>query len=170
MIYALLYYPNIESPHINQFRKKYDPLVDLIAPHITLMFPVPESIGEDNLVHHLEKVLCNWQPFQIRLQGVQISSDDHLFLILQEGNADVIRLHDEIYTGILIEFRRVDIPFIPHVTLGVFKEDSSNRERVLEEARQLGIDHRCVLDKLHLVKVNDDRSRIVWSKECSLVG
>jgi 2'-5' RNA ligase len=168
MIYALVHYPSVESPRINQVREKYDPQVDLIAPHITLMFPVPESVGEDILVRHLERVLCNWQPFLIHLQGVQISLDDHLFLMLQEGNANVIRLHDEIYTGILVEYRREDIPFIPHVTLGVFEENSSNHERVLEEAKQLGIDQSCMLDKLHLVKVNDDRSRIVWNKEFSL--
>ena len=169
MIYALVHYPNVESPRIHQFRTKYDPQVNLIAPHITLMFPVPESIGKDNLVRHLERVLCNWQPFLIHLQGVQVSSDDHLFLLLQEGSANVVRLHDEIYTGILFEYRREDIPFVPHVTLGVCREASSNHERVLEEAKQLGIDQRCVLDKLHLVAVNDDRSRIIWSKEFSLV-
>ena len=168
MIYALVHYPNVESPRIHQFRKKYDPQVDLIAPHITLMFPVPESVGEDTLVRHLESVLCNWQPFPIHLQGVQISSDDHLFLLLQEGNGKVIRLYDEIYTGILVEYRREDIPFVPHVTLGVSREDSSNHERVLEEAKQLGIDQRGVLDTLHLLKVNDDRSSIVWSKEFPL--
>lgn len=168
MIYALVYYPNVGNSRIHQFRKKYDPQVDLIAPHITLMFPVSESIGEDNLVHHLEQVLCNCQPFLIHLQGVQISSDDHLFLLLQEGNAAVIRLHDEIYTGLLVRYLREDIPFVPHVTLGVFKEDTSNRDGVLEEARQLGIDQRDVLDKLHLIKVNDDRTRIVWSTEFPL--
>ena len=168
MIYALVHYPNVESPRIHQFRKKYDPQVDLMAPHITLMFPVPESVGEDNLVRHLESILWNWQPFLIHVQGVQISSDDHLFLMLQKGNANVIRLHHELYTSILVEYRRVDIPFVPHVTLGVFIGDSSNRECVLEEAKQLGIDQRGVLDKLHLVKVNDDRSRITWSREFSL--
>lgn len=168
MIYALVYYPTIQSPRIHQFRKNYDPQADLIALHLTLMFPVPDSIGENNLVHHLEQVLYTWQPFLIHLHGVQISSDGYLFLLLQEGNADVIRLHDEIYTGLLVEYWRKDIPFVPHVTLGVFQEATSNREHVFEEARQLGIDQRELLDKLHLVKVNDDRTRIIWSREFPL--
>ena len=168
MIYALIHYPNFDHPRLDQFRKKYDVQVNLIALHITLMFPVPESMGEENLVHHLENVLHNWQPFPIHLQGVQISPDDHVFLMLQKGNAEILRLHSEIYTGILVDYRREDIPFVPHLTLGVLNQDSNEHDHVLEEAKQLDIDHHSVLDKLHLVKVNDDRSKIVWSKEFSL--
>jgi len=149
---------------------KYDPQVDLIEPHITLMFPVSESIGEENLVHHLESIVSGWQSFPVHLQRLQISSDGHLFLLIQEGNANLIRLHSQIYTGILAGYRRDDIPFVPHVTLGVLNKDSIKHNLVLEEAKQLGIDHYCVLDKLHLVKVNDDRSKIVWSKDFQLAG
>lgn len=168
MIYALVHYPNIDTQCINQLRMKYDSQFGLIEPHITLMFPVLDSIGEDNLVHHLESVLCNRQSFLIHLQGFQISSDDHLFLLLQEGNKNILHLHREIYTGILADYLRKDVTFIPHLTLGVLNKDPSQRDRALEEAKRLGIDHRCLLDKLHLVKVNDDRSKIVWSKEFSL--
>ena len=119
MIYSLVHYPNIDIRRINQFRKKYDPLFSMIALHVTIMFPVPESVGEDNLIRHLENVLYSWQAFSIHLQEVKLSSDDYLYLLLQEGSEDVIRLHDEIYTGMLVDFLRKDILFIPHLTLGV---------------------------------------------------
>ncbi len=169
MIYALIHYPNIDTRHINQLRKKYDPQFELIEPHITLMFPVAESIGEEDLVHHLENVLSNRQSFPIHLQGYQISSDDYLFLLIREGSANIIRLHDEVYTGILADYWRKDIPFIPHLTLGVLNQTSTNHGRALEEAQQLDMNHHCVLDKLHLVKGNDERSKIVWSKEFLLI-
>jgi 2'-5' RNA ligase len=164
MIYALVHYPNIDIRRINQFRRKYDPQVELIEPHITVVFPVSESIGEDNLVHHFESVLGNWQGFPIHILECQISSDDYVFLLIKEGNADIIRLHDELYTGVLAGYLRKDIPFVPHLTLGVLNQSSMDRDRVLEEAEQLGLDYHCVLDKLHLVKVNNDRSKIVSSK------
>jgi 2'-5' RNA ligase len=147
---------------------QYDPQFELIEPHITLMFPVSESIGKAKLVHHLEGVLSRWQPFPVHLQGLQISADDHLFLLIQEGHVNIDRLHDEIYTGLLTEYRRRDVLFVPHLTLGVLNKDSDKRNRVLQEANCLGIDHFCTLDKLHLVQVNDDRSKIVWSKEFAL--
>ncbi len=169
MIYALVHYPDIDTRRINQFRRKHDPQIELIEPHITLMFPVPESIGEEKLVNHLASVLRSWQSFPVRLQGCQIASDDHLFLLIQEGKTEIIRLHDEIYTIILADYWRKEVPFIPHLTLGVVKKNSMDRNQVLQEAEALGIDYYCLLDRLHLVKVTDDRSKLVGSKEFLLV-
>ena len=168
MIYALVHYPNVDTKRINQLRKKYDPQVDLIEPHITLMFPVPESIGEDNLVNHIESILSGWQPFPIHLQGFQKSWDDYLFLMVKEGDADIIGLHSEIYTGILADYRKEDVPFVPHLTLGVLAKNANEYPEVLGEAKRLNLDHRSVLDKLHLVKINNERAQIIWSKEFSL--
>jgi hypothetical protein len=41
MFYALVHYPQIDPEFINDFRRKYDPHVDLIEPHITFVFLVP---------------------------------------------------------------------------------------------------------------------------------
>ena len=169
MIYALVHYPNVDTERINLFRKKYDPQFDLIGPHLTLMFPVPESIGEKNLVHHLQSVLNSWHPFTIHLQGLQKSSDDYLFLMVQEGSADIIGLHSKIYTGVLADYRQENIPFVPHLTLGVFANNAAEYAEALEEAKRLDLDYRCVLDNVHLLKVNDDRTRIVWNREFSLL-
>ena len=168
MVYALVHYPNVDTRRISLFRKKYDPQAGLIEPHITLMFPVPELVGEDNLVHHLQNVLSNRRPFPIHLQGLQKSWDDYLFLMVQEGCGDIIDLHGRIYTGLLADYRKEDTPFVPHLTLGVFAKNADEYAEALEEAKRLDLDYRCVLDKVHLVKVNDDRTRIVWSREFSL--
>ena len=167
MIYALVHYPNVDTLYINQFRKKHDPQVDLIEPHITIMFPVPESIGEDYLVNHIENALSDWKSFPIHLQGIQKSWDDYLFLMVQEGSANIIDLHSQIYTGRLVDYLKEGIPFVPHLTLGVLTKNAVEHSEMVEEAKRFGLDYRCVLDKLHLVKVNDDRSQIVWSKEFS---
>jgi 2'-5' RNA ligase len=169
MIYALVHFPNIDARHIDQLRRKYDPQVELIEPHITFMFPISAVIGTDPVVYHLGNVLNRWKSFPIHLRGLQISSDDHLFLLLEEGHANVVRLHDEIYTGRLADHHRKDIPYVPHLTLGVLPRDSNQQERVLAEAKQLGMDYHCVLDRLTLVKINDARSKIVWNKEFRLV-
>jgi 2'-5' RNA ligase len=165
MIYALVHYPNTDYGRINQFRKKYDPQFELIQPHITLMFPVPESVGEKELIHHFASVLKGWASFPLHLHGCQISLDNYVFLLIEEGHANIIHLHDEVYTGILADYWRKEIPFVPHLTLGVLNKNGTNDREVLQEAEELGIDYHCVLDKLHLVMVNDARSKIVWSKE-----
>jgi 2'-5' RNA ligase len=165
MLYALVHYPAVEHGHINRLRSKYDPQFHLIAPHITIMFPIPDSIGERSLVTHIESVLRRWEPFPIRLKGLQQSWDECLFLLLNVGEGDVIRLHDEIYTGLLSEYRNEVRPFIPHLTIGAFSAKSEDYAQALKEAEQLKINYECLLDRLHLIKINDERSQIVWSKE-----
>ena len=178
MYYALVQYPNIDTERIDQIRRKYDPTVDLIGPHVTIMFPVPESVGEGALVRHIEKVLKHRQPFQVRIHGFKKSWDHWLFLTLEEGNTNVINviaLYEEIYTGILAQYRRDDIEFIPHIGLGLFvKEgaqydlkdpkqldfDAQRYQQALLEAQALNLDFRCQVDKLHLVKLVDDFSSI----------
>ena len=165
MLHALVHYPAVELRHIDQLRSKYDPQFHLIAPHITIMFPAPDSIGERSLVSHIESVLRRWESFPIRLKGFQQSWDEYLFLLLNKGEQDVIRLREEIYTGLPSEYRNEARPFIPHVTLGVFTGRNEEYAQALKEAELLNLDYECLLDRLHLIKVNDERSQIIWSKE-----
>src|SRR5438093_5551075 len=78
MIYSLVHFTHIDAERISQIRGKYDPQVELIQPHITVMFPVPESIGEDKLFDHLGHILRNTKSFTIQLQGLAKSPDDYL--------------------------------------------------------------------------------------------
>lgn len=123
MAYALIHYPAVDVVSIRRLRKKYDPQVELIEPHITIVFPVPDSIGEQDLISHTQNVLLAWQPFTIHLKGLDWSWDNYLFLLVQEGKSDVIRLHAGLYVGVLAEYRQDDVSFVPHVTLGSFSED-----------------------------------------------
>lgn len=167
MIYALVYYPEVDE-RVARLREKYDPQARLIRPHVTLMFPVPESVGEGVLVAHLEGVLGGRRAFPVRLRGLEKSWDDYLFLLVEGGRAEVVRLHEEIYTGPLAGYRNQGAEFVPHLTLGVFRGDEGAFARAWEEAGRLNLDYRGVLDGLHLVKVNDERTRIVWSREFPL--
>jgi 2'-5' RNA ligase len=185
MFYALVHYPQIDTKQINKFRQKYDPHVSFIEPHITFVFLVPESIGEAPLTNHIDVVLSKWQPFPIHLKGLQKSWDHWLFLILAEGNEEVTRVHRDLYTGILAEYHRPDIEFVPHLGLGLFASrdsnydfrnprevslDAENYSRALHEAQGLDFDYHCVVDRLHLVRISNDISQIEWSKEFRLAS
>ena len=171
MYYGLVHFPNIDLNDINRIRSKYDPTADLIAPHIGVMPPVPDSIGELNLIHHIETVLRDWQPFSIQIRGFTKSWDHWLLLTLCAGNQKVVKLHDQIYAGPLTTYRRTDIEFIPHISLGLFvksqKEysfknpellefDAQLYQRALCEAEALRLVFQCTIDKLHLIGLSDD--------------
>jgi 2'-5' RNA ligase len=85
MIFALVHYPEINTERIDLLRTKYDPQAHLIAPHVTLIFPLPETVAEPALISHIEGVLLRWKPFPIRLAKLEKSLDDLLFLTPTEG-------------------------------------------------------------------------------------
>ena len=181
MFYSLVNYPDINTSAIEKFRERYDSYHRLIGAHITIIFPVPDSIGEKELVAHIESNIQKWKHFQIHIKGLEKSWDHWLFLLIQEGNDEIIKLHDQLYTGILAPFLRRDIEFIPHIAIGLFADNSYDLrdpkkvsfdkvkyEKALLEAESLNLDYKTVIDKFALVKVNDHFSQILESKDFTL--
>ena len=138
------------------FRKKYDPLWNTLAPHITLVFPF-DTITENEVIDHLNSVASKTQAFQIHLNDFMKSFDDYLFLIPTEGREKMHDLHDKLYTKVLLPHLRTDIPFIPHITIGLFrKKDSQFQEKLynvaLVEAKTVGFEFRCTFDAMSLIQ------------------
>lgn len=171
MYYALVLYPEVETERINDIRRKYDPTFDVIGPHVTVLFPVPETVGEVELASHIESVLGNCKAFEIRLGGLVRSNDHWLFLTLQEGEREVKGLYQVLYTGMLAEYRRDDIEFVPHLALGLFVKDQAiydwnkpqesefdlqKYDAALRDAESLHLDSGWMVRKLHLIKIPDE--------------
>ncbi|MCP4567450.1 MAG: 2'-5' RNA ligase family protein, partial [FCB group bacterium] len=51
-----------------------------------------------------------------------------LFLVPDEGFSQIIKLHDDLYTGIMSNHLRLDIPFTPHMTVGIFDDAKTCKE------------------------------------------
>jgi hypothetical protein len=169
MYYALLYYPKFDTKteeNIEAFRRKYDPFVDSLRPHMPFVFPVPCSeIDEEKLTKHIETVLGKWKPFRIEIKGFKKSWDHWLFLLLKKGSEEATALHDELYTGILSPYLRRDIAYIPHVGIGLFARkdagynvldprkatfDANMYSQALEEAESMKINSFDTIDRLFL--------------------
>ena len=186
MYYALSIYPQLSTEllqSIDAIREQFDPTSGFIRPHITVLFPLPESVGEKQLISHITNVLSDWSPFEIRLGGFHKSHDHWLFLKLLEGEALVKKLYQELYTGILAEYRRDDIEYLPHLGLGLFIKESStydwnnpeevdfDRERY-QEALQLGkalqLDSSFKIEELHLIEIPDEILEWATGKRASI--
>ena len=114
MYLALGHFPNIHSPELDSFREKYDPYYDKIEDHITIMHPIPEKVGKDRLINHIQSILKSWNPFDVRLYGLEKTFDHWLLLMVQEGSEKVIQLRDKLYDGWLSIYLRADLKFSPH--------------------------------------------------------
>ena len=187
MHYVLVYYPQLESSladSIRQIRRKYDPTVRLIRPHVTIMFPTPASVGELQLISHLHSVLTDWSPFEIRFGGFLRSHDHWLFLGLATGAAPLKRLYRDVGTGILAEYVG-DYEYEPHLGLGLFIKEGSRYDMVqsqeadfdrqrydkaLREATALSLDASYVVEKLHMVKLPHEVMDWVTGQRASIPG
>ena len=186
MYYALVYYPPLSeelAESIAAIRRKHDPTVGFTEPHITILFPVPDGVGEAQLIRHIESVLNDRKSFEIRLGGFHKSHDHWLFLTLTEGEAEVKRLNQLLYTGILAEYRRDDIEFVPHLGLGLFlKEgctydwdnpqesdfDQERYEEALEQAKALPLQVSFAVENLQLTRIPDEVLEWATGKRTSI--
>lgn len=153
---AVVYFLNINSDEIENFRKRYDPSWNIIPLHITIVSPIP-NISEIKFIDHIESITTQVEPFPIHLTGLTKSFDHYLFLQIKEGNEKIIKLHEHLYTGILNTYLETEIPFAPHITLGYFGTKDGNLDnekynRALSEAEKLHLDLTCNFDSVTLIK------------------
>ena len=175
--------PSLPEEPIAAFRRAHDPTVDLIQPHLTLVFPVPASIGRDAFSDHVRGVVSETPRFDIRLRGLETSWDHWLFLLVTEGREEVVALHDALYTGILRPYLRTDLPYVPHVGLGRFVQGSDARglldlrprsldaarfEEALHEAEAMNLDHRCRVGAVHVSGLDEELTHVTPLEEIPL--
>lgn len=156
MAYAVVYFPGTDLNRINDFRREYDPGWKTIRPHITLVSPISE-LSENSLIGHLDSVIRSLKPFPITLSGLSKSFDHYLFLLVKQGNQQIIKLHDQLYSGLLVPYLPNDYPFIPHLTLGYFGTKENHLDKITFEKassaiEQMHINIRCKFDNLALIE------------------
>jgi 2'-5' RNA ligase len=119
---------------VTEFRQKHDaPRHERIQAHFTLVFGCT-ALGLDEYTSHVAAVARMSKPISFSCKYAMLGNDDqseiaYVFLVPDEGNAEISLLHDRLYTGLLRPHLRLDLPYIPHITIGT----TTGRE----EAKQL---------------------------------
>ena len=67
---------------IQDVRRKYDELFDIIAPHITLAFPFKRDISNEKLKEQLLEIVKNIMPFKIKCKGITLKKMKKPILII----------------------------------------------------------------------------------------
>jgi 2'-5' RNA ligase len=164
MQFAVVIFPEIPINDIDAVRKRFDPQCGRIAPHITLVFPTSLTFGTEQLSEHLRQIAARWEPFPIRLHGLRREWTHWLVLDVPEGAAQIEGLHDALYTGPLADSLRGDVPYLPHLTLGVFRPTTDPAEASVLETRwkeawtaasALPLDFTCTVWRISLLAISD---------------
>jgi 2'-5' RNA ligase len=126
MALLVVAYPLLSPPDdawIQAIRAQYDvERYRMIAPHFTLVFPTV-AIEHSILLAHITEQTIGVSPLAFTLRCAMAVSDPlsattHTFLVPDEGYSALVKLHDRLYTGVLTAALRLDLPFIPHITIG----------------------------------------------------
>ena len=120
----ILIFPKFENVEkIQNVRKKYDELYDLIEPHITVAFPFSNDISDKELKIKLIEILKKVKPFKITCEGVSLRKDNrigkyYIFLNITEGKEKINDILQKIYNKILSNVDIKKYNYEPHLTLG----------------------------------------------------
>lgn len=105
---------------IDKIRKQFDPLADLVRPHITLVFPFESPMSNEELAQVLEERLQDIKPFRLELGGISKQEDvfgNYLFLNVLQGAEEICYMHQMLYENEFGEFDK-GLQYVPHMTVG----------------------------------------------------
>ncbi|PJI07227.1 MULTISPECIES: 2'-5' RNA ligase family protein [Clostridium] len=118
---TIMIFPEFQNMNvINYIREKYDPLADLVLPHITLVFPFDSKLTNEELKLYLKESLEGIHPFKIELEGFSKQEDiygNYLFLNVVQGIDTIKNIHDRLYKDKLNKFK-LGRDYVPHMTVG----------------------------------------------------
>lgn len=144
MALLVLGYPTLAAAdyrRIQAFRADHDPQFRIVAPHVTLVFALDDSL-EETLIAQVRRIAKAQPKVGFVLRSAKLmpqlpgEEDAPIFLVPDEGYASLVQLHDELYNGPIAAHLRQDIPFIPHITIGRTRDRSEAQQVVAELNRQ----------------------------------
>jgi len=125
MALLVVAYPQLSAADyawIQAIRQQYDAHYSLIEPHFTLVFPL-NTIDHAAGVAHIAASTRQIGSIRFSIRCAMIVKDafsplTHLFLVPDEGYSALVKLHDALYADLLADHLRLDVAFIPHMTIG----------------------------------------------------
>jgi 2'-5' RNA ligase len=115
-------FPKFTNIHlIDDIRKQYDPLHNLVRPHVTLVFPFKSNLTREQLKEHIKNSIKVMSSFKLKLQGISGENGGYLFLNVVEGREPLVELHRRLYQGILERYYPgflLESAYSPHMTVG----------------------------------------------------
>jgi 2'-5' RNA ligase len=145
---------------IELLRERHDPNFRLVAPHWTLIFPTAAT-EPAAIERHVTEVAAGFAPFAFDLRCALVVRDafsalTHLFLVPDAGFSQLVRLHDGLYGGVLADQLRLDVPFIPHITIGAF-DDAHACKAVADRLNQGSLAISGRVERLSILAVEPER-------------
>lgn len=137
MSYLVVAYPELQQSDfswIQDYRKENDKQFTLVKPHVTLVFAV-RDLDKSSFLNEAKQKINGVKPFDFDLKVATINQDNsggyyHEFLVPDIGYSNIVKLHDQLYSGLFAPYLRFDVDFIPHIGIGNSEDAQTSKERV----------------------------------------
>ncbi len=152
MKYGIVIFPSKKlQDYANSFRKRYDPHISLIPPHVTLVNPFDST--EDKIkerIQKLHKVALDSLPFTIEVYKAKTfhPSANKIYLAIKKDE-QLLNLHSKLNADVFSNDEKTE-SFVPHITIG---QKLSNREHsdIVGQLTMMDVAHSEVVDRFHLL-------------------
>lgn len=149
---ALHIFPTFsDGSGVQAFRLRHDPLARCIPPHVTLVFPFEDEVVDVELIRHIEDVAAAYGKFSIGFSVPIVVDGRSIWLPVRESAEIVADLQTKLYGGLMGKHLRPEIPYRPHVTLGVARNNDA--AELLSEAQELKPAPAYLVESLILEKI-----------------
>jgi len=162
--FLVLAFPEISQEDrnwIDVFRKKHDSLFyGIVEPHFTLVFPTFGISYKDFEREVLEKTK-DVKGFNFHLRCAMNNNDrlseyNHIFLSPDEGNSEIVKLHDKLYSGLLLKTLRLDVDFYSHMGIGSYT-DAEKCKSLIDKINSTAFDISGRISTLDIVSFGDGK-------------
>lgn len=158
---CIMIFPKFNNGEIiDKIRELYDPLVNCVRPHITLVFPFNSDIDTLELKEHISKVLSGINPFEIILNEIVPVNNfgKYLFLNVKKGSEEIMEIHNKLYTGILERYYPDWLQgktYLPHMTVGSFDEEEKFKMAIME-TRNISDSFETIVDEVSVEIIDEN--------------
>jgi 2'-5' RNA ligase len=161
MSLLVLGYPTlnpVDYRRIQAIRAEHDPQFGMVQPHFTLVFPL-DGMREEALTLHVRRAAEHLPPIDLRLTCALAWPEQdrpltYVFLAPDAGFGRLVTLYDRLYSGPLAMYLRLDLSFVPHITVAACA-DGAAAFGLARDLNEEGIAMPGKLDRLTVVRLAD---------------
>lgn len=168
MALLVLAFPKIDEKDfkwIQTHREIFDLLYfHVVDPHFTIVFPT-SGVTEKDFTSEIIELAGDFPRFNFTVRSATVNKDSfvntyHTFLVPDEGNSNIIKLHDKLYSRLLKPHHLIDIDFIPHMGIGNSKDVTICKVNA-DKINSMDISIKGIIDDLSIVRYENGRIEII---------
>jgi 2'-5' RNA ligase superfamily len=150
---------------IQAFRKDYNSLYNVIGPHFTIVFSVPDMPYGDfatEVTKQAQRVAEIRFCFRCAVVNKDSFSNNYdAFLVPDEGFSQIVRLHDKLYSDKLAHHHRLDISYIPHLSIAN-SPDATAIKKIVDHWNEQG---NCIEGIISALDIVNYENRVITTME-----